>query len=96
MKYHEIRTVWSGQELKEAEFPGYFNIEVGERDNVFVSDQCKGVSIHFGAPYEDSNRKGSSRAIFENEDIRIVGSYSRYKEHDGKLTGILLIKKNAP
>lgn len=95
MKYQEIRTVWSEQQLKEAELKGYFNIEIWDNDSVVVGEETKSVSVHFGSPYEDPNRKGYSKPIFENEDIRIVGNYSAYKEHDGKLIGLLIIKKTA-
>jgi hypothetical protein len=96
MKYQEIRTVWSDQQqLKEAELKGYFNIEVGDKDKVIVPEQGKSASIFFGSPYDESNWKGYSKPIFENEDIRIIGNYSECKEHDGKLLGFLLIKKVA-
>ena len=64
MKYQEMRTVWSDQQLKEAELKGHFNIEVGEHDGVIVGDETKGVSIHFGPPYDKPGDTVLNRMLF--------------------------------
>jgi len=36
---------------------------------------------------------GTSKKLFENEEVLLVGNFSTHKEFDGKLLGLLLIRK---
>lgn len=88
MKHKEIRGI-----------PGSYEIELGKHDIVLQGKDENGrfysVSIRYEKPDKpgDAYMKGTSKLLFENEDVRLVGNFSTHKEFDGKLLGLLVIRK---
>jgi hypothetical protein len=88
MKYEEIRIA-----------PGSYEIELGKHDIVLPgkdeNGRFHGVSIRYEKPDKpgDAYMAGTSKTLFENEDVVLVGNFSTHKEFDGKLLGLLLIRK---
>jgi len=85
------------EEIKSS--PGSFLIEVGAHDIIKVGTDEKGKFYSVNIRYEkivgpgDAYMSGQSKILFENEDLRLVGDYSTHKESDGKLVGVVLIRK---
>jgi hypothetical protein len=85
------------EEIKS--LPGSFLIEVGANDVINVGTDEKGKFHSVKIRYEKivgpggAYMSGESNILFENEDLCVVGKYSTHKEFDGKLLGVILIRK---
>jgi hypothetical protein len=81
--------------------PGSFEIEPGNHDVICVGKDTDGkfhgIVISYGRVSHsqpgDARISGDSKLLFENEDIRIVATYSKHKQFDGQLMDIMLFRK---
>jgi hypothetical protein len=83
MKYEEIRVS-----------PGSYEIELGEHDIVQPGKDENGKFYSVDVQYEKPDA-GYDKLLFENDDLRLVGNFCTHKEFDGKLLGVLLIRKTS-
>jgi hypothetical protein len=88
MKYEEIRISLGSYEI---ELGKHDIIQPGKDENrKFYS-----VNVQYEKPDKprDAYMAGYDKLLFENEDLRLIGKFSSHKEFDGKLLGVLLIRK---
>jgi hypothetical protein len=89
MKCKEVRTL-----------PGSYEIELGEFDTIQPGKDKNSKFYCVNVQYERPDKPGDAymggdvKILFENEDLRLVGTFSKHNEFDGKLLGALLIRKS--